>query len=111
MKPVARAGPLSGDPPASAATGTGDVRVSTNLPLYRVSASEAVTAVTGCTFRYPSFFGHAENLPQSAEFIWRWELGRRKEMREFLTHMPANTVIFITMAALVLAATLIMLRS
>jgi hypothetical protein len=34
-----------------------------------------------------------------------------REMAEFLTHMPANTVIFITMAVLGLAATLIALRS
>jgi len=32
-------------------------------------------------------------------------------MVEFLTHMPANAVIFITMALLGLAATLIVLRS
>jgi hypothetical protein len=38
-------------------------------------------------------------------------LQRRKEMAEFLTHMPANTVIFITMAVLGFAATLIALRS
>jgi hypothetical protein len=31
-------------------------------------------------------------------------------MTEFLTNMPTNTVIFITMAVLALAATLIVLR-
>jgi hypothetical protein len=33
-----------------------------------------------------------------------------REMIEFLTHMPANTVIFVIMAVLGLAATLIVLR-
>jgi ATP-dependent DNA ligase len=37
-------------------------------------------------------------------------LQRRKKMIEFLTHMPANTVIFITMAVLGLAGTLIVLK-
>ena len=37
-------------------------------------------------------------------------LQRRKEMIEFLTHMPADTVIFITMAVLSLVGMLIMLR-
>jgi len=47
-----------------------------------------------------------------AEFFWRWELAAEKgEVAGFLTHMPANTVIFITMAVLGLAATLIALRS
>jgi hypothetical protein len=32
------------------------------------------------------------------------------EMIDFLTHMPANTVTFITMAVLALAATLIVLK-
>jgi hypothetical protein len=40
-----------------------------------------------------------------------WELAAGKEMAEFLRHMPATTVIFITMAVLGLAATLIVLRS
>jgi len=46
-----------------------------------------------------------------AEFFWRWELAAGKEMAEFLRHMPVTTVIFITMAVLGLAATLIALRS
>jgi len=45
------------------------------------------------------------------KFFWRWETAAEKEMTEFLRNMPANAVIFITMAVLVLAATLIALRS
>jgi hypothetical protein len=43
-------------------------------------------------------------------FFSLWATHRRKEMTEFLMHMPADTVIFITMAVLGLAASLIGLK-
>jgi hypothetical protein len=44
----------------------------------------------------------SQKMSRLIESCWR--------VIEFLAHMPANTVIFITMAVLVLAATLIVLR-
>jgi hypothetical protein len=59
-------------------------------------------------------------LPQFGKVSWNMltmrcssrfgRLQRRKEMIEFPTHMPADTVIFITMAVLGLAGMLIALR-
>ena len=69
-----------------------------------------MTAITTCP-PITHHFVDTLKLAPVAEFIWRWELQWRKEMREFLTGMPANAVIFITMAVLGLAATLIALRS
>jgi hypothetical protein len=51
---------------------------------------------------------HAHNLRCSFSCIGR--LWRCWEMIDFLTHMPANTVIFITMAVLGLVGMLILLR-
>jgi hypothetical protein len=57
---------------------------------------------------YPSFFGHPEVCLSCGVSSG---VGGRTEMIEFLTHMPVNTVIFVTVVVLGLAAILIALRS
>jgi hypothetical protein len=49
-------------------------------------------------------------LNRRPNLIWITDGQDAKEMIEFVTHMPANAVIFITMAVLGLAAMLVVLR-
>jgi hypothetical protein len=84
----------------------GGASVSTVRQACSLLASEAVTAVTSCPPTTHHFLDMRKSVPIAGFFLG---VGGRTEMIEFLTHMPVNTVIFVTVAVLSLAAILIAL--